>query len=399
MYCCVDVDLRLEQFQPLRRAVARCPPPTGRCRPAIRSRCAALHAACARLASWAYALHPCWRDRLAALDDSMTTDLGVIQHRACSRPIHSAGWRSPIVRLALFVGPAGTSRSRPRFGGRRLRQRGTADRAVRRHQPELDARAPAGRWLTLGCSYCIAADSAPGSRRDRCHSRHGTSLQVPQTAIRRCELVAISSNCRQLAGITGRLQERDQVGQRQDADAPAGRRPPRTSCTADFATLAPLLAVERDHDAGRRRAGAADDVDGLPDRRAGRDHVVDDQHAAAQRRADDAAAFAVVLGFLAVEGPGQAAAVMLGQRRGRSRDQRECPCRPARTACRRGDRERARTASRRSGRAPRWRRPVLNSPALKKYGLLRPDFSVNSPKRRTPRSRQSWMKEVWCIDC
>jgi len=26
-------------------------------------------------------------------------------------------------------------------------------------------------------------------------------------------------------------------------------------------------------------------------------------------------------------------------------------------------------------------RPVLNRPLLKKYGLIRPDFNVNSPKR------------------
>src|SRR5512145_1157576 len=42
-------------------------------------------------------------------------------------------------------------------------------------------------------------------------------------------------------------------------------------------------------------------------------------------------------------------------------------------------------------------RPVLNRPALKKYGLLRPDFSVNSPKRSTPRSRQRRMKSDGCM--
>ena len=30
--------------------------------------------------------------------------------------------------------------------------------------------------------------------------------------------------------------------------------------------------------------------------------------------------------------------------------------------------------------------PESKRPALKKYGLTRPDFSVNSPKRRTPSS-------------
>ena len=37
----------------------------------------------------------------------------------------------------------------------------------------------------------------------------------------------------------------------------------------------------------------------------------------------------------------------------------------------------------------RSRAPVLKSPALKKYGLTRPDLSVKSPKRSTPSSRQS----------
>ena len=41
--------------------------------------------------------------------------------------------------------------------------------------------------------------------------------------------------------------------------------------------------------------------------------------------------------------------------------------------------------------------PVLNRPALKKYGLLRPDFSLNSPKRSTPSSRHRRMKSGWCM--
>src|SRR5690606_15191507 len=46
------------------------------------------------------------------------------------------------------------------------------------------------------------------------------------------------------------------------------------------------------------------------------------QHAPGQRRADQGAAFAVILGFLAVETPGQIALVMFGQRDRRGRRQR-----------------------------------------------------------------------------
>src|SRR5688500_13965656 len=38
-------------------------------------------------------------------------------------------------------------------------------------------------------------------------------------------------------------------------------------------------------------------------------------------------------------------------------------------------------------------RPELNKPALKKYGLRRPDLSLNSPKRSTPSSRHRSIKE------
>ena len=81
-------------------------------------------------------------------------------------------------------------------------------------------------------------------------------------------------------------------------------------------------------------AGVADGLDRLADGGAGGDHVVDDQHAAAQRRADQTAALAVVLGFLAVEGERHVAAAARPARPP-VRWPAGCPCRPGRTACRR----------------------------------------------------------------
>ena len=68
-----------------------------------------------------------------------------------------------------------------------------------------------------------------------------------------------------------------------------------------------FLPVQGDHHRMRRRAGLGDDVDRFAYRRARRHHVIDDQHTALQRRADQRSALAMVLGFLAVVGPGQVA--------------------------------------------------------------------------------------------
>src|SRR6516164_10640948 len=68
--------------------------------------------------------------------------------------------------------------------------------------------------------------------------------------------------------------------------------------------LATLLTVECQRDTRRLRCGAADEAERFAHRRTRRDHIVDDENAAAHRSADDAAAFAVILCFLAVEGVG-----------------------------------------------------------------------------------------------
>ena len=107
----------------------------------------------------------------------------------------------------------------------------------------------------------------------------------------------------------------DEVGQGQDADA-AQSELRRDFLHRRLGALAAFLAVERQRHARGRRAGRADDFHGFADGGAGRDHVIDDHDAAAQRRADDVAAFAVILGFLAIERPRHAAMVVLGERHG-----------------------------------------------------------------------------------
>src|SRR6185312_2517897 len=81
-------------------------------------------------------------------------------------------------------------------------------------------------------------------------------------------------------------------------------------------------AVEGEHDAGGLRALLANEGERLPHGGAGGDHIVDDEHLPAKRRADDIAALAVVLGLLAVEGIGHIAPVMLEERGCRRRGER-----------------------------------------------------------------------------
>src|SRR5690606_5692330 len=63
-------------------------------------------------------------------------------------------------------------------------------------------------------------------------------------------------------------------------------------------TLAALLAVQRNQHTGSLRTLSLDDLHDFTNRRAGGDHVIDDQHTARQRRTHQGAAFAIILGFL-----------------------------------------------------------------------------------------------------
>ena len=86
--------------------------------------------------------------------------------------------------------------------------------------------------------------------------------------------------------------------------------------------LAPLLSIQRNqHPSGLRTLGLNDLHDFANSGPCG-DHVIDDQHAAIKRRADQRPPFAMVLGFLAVKAPRQVTLVMLSQRDGCRRRQR-----------------------------------------------------------------------------
>ena len=105
----------------------------------------------------------------------------------------------------------------------------------------------------------------------------------------------------------------DEVGQGEDADAP------QTELGGHFlhgrkAALAALLPVQGERDTHGRGARGADDFHRFADGGAGRDDVIDDDHAAGERAADDVSALAVLLGFLAVECPGHAAMMVLAER-------------------------------------------------------------------------------------
>src|SRR5690606_25256937 len=87
--------------------------------------------------------------------------------------------------------------------------------------------------------------------------------------------------------------------------------------------LSALLSIECEYDTDRLGTGGSDDVDRLPNRRSGGDHIVDDEHAPAQLRPDDRASFAVILRVFAVECPRNAASMGIGERDRGGGDERD----------------------------------------------------------------------------
>ena len=86
---------------------------------------------------------------------------------------------------------------------------------------------------------------------------------------------------------------------------------------------AAFLSIHREQYRHGLGAGVADQFDRLPDRRAGRDDIVDNHDPAGKRPAHHASALAMRLGFLAIEGPGNAPVMMFGERYRRAGDQRD----------------------------------------------------------------------------
>ncbi len=80
--------------------------------------------------------------------------------------------------------------------------------------------------------------------------------------------------------------------------------------------LPSLLTIERDQHAGSLCFLGTNDLHHLSNGGAGCDHVVDYQYPSRQRRTDQRSAFTVILGFLAIEAPGQIAAMLLRQSNG-----------------------------------------------------------------------------------
>jgi hypothetical protein len=106
------------------------------------------------------------------------------------------------------------------------------------------------------------------------------------------------------------------------AHAPAAAHVLHARAAVRRVVLGALLAVHRDGHTHRGGASGADQVGRLTLGRTVGNHVIDDQHPALDRGADQRAAFAVVFRFLAVVGIGHAAA-LAGQADGHGGGQRD----------------------------------------------------------------------------
>src|SRR5689334_11732990 len=115
-------------------------------------------------------------------------------------------------------------------------------------------------------------------------------------------LTAIGLHSLQLACHSpSRAEESHEVVQRRDA----GHRQPkalRNLLNRRGRAAAPLHPVQSDDHSARGSPGARNDVDGLPHRGPGRDHVIDDQHATDQRGTDQLTALAMILDLLSIKG-------------------------------------------------------------------------------------------------
>src|SRR5690606_18834577 len=113
----------------------------------------------------------------------------------------------------------------------------------------------------------------------------------------------------------------DEIVELDDADHPDTQFPLEVLYRGQVRVVADLAAVQRNRQSRDFRAGGGNEAMRLAGGGARGDDVIDNEHAAAQRCADDTAALAVRFAFLAIEGVGHVDVVVLGKRRGGERDQ------------------------------------------------------------------------------
>ena len=174
------------------------------------------------------------------------------------------------------------------------------------------------------CHYVYQiSDCAKRLRGDFCNVPLTTRARRPATTSPRDALwlerdsvaVAVRANRGQVGRKVFVLFEMiDEIGERHDAADRHAYLGLELLHRRDSRLRPDLLAIERHEHAGRCRARGANQLEHLANCGAGSDHVVENQHAARERSADDRAAFAVVLRLLAVVGERIVVVVMLGQR-------------------------------------------------------------------------------------
>jgi hypothetical protein len=171
----------------------------------------------------------------------------------------------------------------------------------------------------------------------------------------------------------------DQGSQRQDAYA-SQRKIGLDFLNCGARALTALLPIECQQYANGLCACLTNQLDRLANGGARRNHIVDDNDTPREFRAHEQATFAVILRLFAVECEWHVAVVLGCEcccRRGHERYPFVCGAKQHVVAEPRGlQGRRITTTERRDGFA---------KPALKKYGLMRPDFNLNSPKRSASR--------------
>src|SRR3990172_20397 len=193
--------------------------------------------------------------------------------------------------------------------------------------PSCAARSRARWWPSRAARRMTAPSAWPSRRRSRATMSGANRRKKTGTKRKNSRARTVSGSVGAAVGVDGieitasavlPVQIIQQGFQRDDTDHA------QAQCRLHFLhgglrAFAAFLPVEGDGHADRLRAGGPDDLYRLPDRGGGGDDVVHDQHLSLQRVADDDAALAVFLHFLAVEGVRH---VAVADRHGRGTGQR-----------------------------------------------------------------------------